>query len=72
MSFHGGIIGVILAIIYSKNIKNTNYNFLRPDFNSFSNWTFFGRIANFINGELFGESNQSPFRDDISKWWQTP
>ena len=55
MSFHGGFIGVILAIIYSSRT-------LKIPIMLFSDLVatvspiglFFGRIANFINGELFG------------------
>ena len=55
MSFHGGLIGVILAIIYSSRT-------LKIPIMLFSDLVaivspiglFFGRIANFINGELFG------------------
>ena len=61
MSFHGGLLGVIVAIyIFSKN-KNT-------DFFKFSDIVacvspigiFLGRIANFINGELFGKISSLP------------
>jgi len=42
MSFHGGLIGVILAIIYSScTSKIPIIIFFRSDFNSFSNWTVF-------------------------------
>ena len=62
MSFHGGLLGVILAIyIFSKN-KNT-------DFFKFADIVacvspiglFLGRIANFINGELFGKISTLPW-----------
>ena len=62
MSFHGGLLGVIVAIyIFSKN-KNT-------DFFKFSDIVacvspigiFLGRIANFINGELFGKISTLPW-----------
>ena len=55
MSFHGGFIGVILAIIYSsKTLKSPIVIF--SDLISIVSpiGLFFGRIANFINGELFG------------------
>ncbi|AMA64963.1 Prolipoprotein diacylglyceryl transferase [Candidatus Arsenophonus lipoptenae] len=55
MSFHGGLIGVILAIfIYS---QKTNYRFLQiSDFIAplIPFGLGLGRIGNFINGELWG------------------
>ena len=55
MSFHGGLIGVILATyIFSK--KNNINSFLFLDLISMSApiGIFLGRIANFINSELYG------------------
>jgi len=55
MSFHGGLIGVILATyIFSK--KNNVNSFLFLDLISMSApiGIFLGRIANFINSELYG------------------
>ena len=55
MSFHGGFIGVILAIIHSsKTLKSPIVIF--SDLISIVSpiGLFFGRIANFINGELYG------------------
>ena len=55
MSFHGGLIGVILATyIFSK--KNNINSFLFLDLISISApiGIFLGRIANFINSELYG------------------
>ena len=55
MSFHGGLIGVILAIIYSSRTLNIPI-MLFSDLVAIVSpiGLFFGRIANFINGELFG------------------
>ncbi len=59
MSFHGGLLGVITAVyIFSK--KNNINSFLFLDLISISApiGIFLGRIANFINSELYGrESN---------------
>ena len=55
MSFHGGLLGVILATyIFSK--KNNINSFLFLDLISMSApiGIFLGRIANFINSELYG------------------
>ena len=62
MSFHGGLLGIIIAIfIFS---KKTEINFFK-----FSDIVacvapiglFLGRIANFINGELFGKISTLPW-----------
>jgi len=55
MSFHGGLIGVILASIYFAKKHNQNV-FLYLDIVALVApiGIFFGRIANFINSELYG------------------
>ena len=55
MSFHGGLIGVIIASIYFSK-KNNQNTFIYLDFVSLVApiGIFFGRIANFINSELYG------------------
>ena len=56
MSFHGGLIGIILAsIIFAK--KNNQNAFLYMDIVALVApiGIFFGRIANFINSELYGK-----------------
>jgi phosphatidylglycerol---prolipoprotein diacylglyceryl transferase len=62
MSFHGGLIGVILSIlIYS---KKTKFNFFKyADIISCVApiGIFFGRIANFINAELYGKVSTLPW-----------
>jgi len=62
MSFHGGLIGVIISIIiYS---KKTKFNFFKyTDIISCVApiGIFFGRIANFINGELYGKTSTLPW-----------
>ena len=56
MSFHGGLIGVILAIMYSSRSSKVPI-IIFSDLISIVPpiGLFFGRIANFINGELFGK-----------------
>ena len=57
MSFHGGLIGIIIATyIYSKKYKINKYIFLDLISVSAPIGIFFGRIANFINGELIGKA----------------
>jgi phosphatidylglycerol:prolipoprotein diacylglycerol transferase len=60
MSFHGGFIGVILAIfLFAKYKKLSAWNiFDRASFVVLPG-LFFGRIANFINGELWGKPTDS-------------
>ncbi|MGE5546087.1 MAG: prolipoprotein diacylglyceryl transferase [Solirubrobacterales bacterium] len=55
MSFHGGLIGVVLAIILFSRRRGLNL-FAVGDVVccAVPIGLFFGRIANFINGELFG------------------
>ena len=55
MSFHGGLIGIILAtIIFSKKHKIDSYIFLDLIALVAPIGLFLGRIANFINSELYG------------------
>ena len=55
MSFHGGLLGVIIAT-YIFSIKNKINSFIFLDLISMSApiGIFLGRIANFINSELYG------------------
>tara|TARA_Y100000768_G_scaffold228388_1_gene172420 strand:- start:376 stop:1146 length:771 start_codon:yes stop_codon:yes gene_type:complete len=62
MSFHGGLIGVIFAsIIFAK--KNNENSFLYMDIVAVVApiGIFFGRIANFINSELYGTITNMPW-----------
>jgi len=55
MSFHGGLIGVVLATtIFSKKHKINTYIFLDLISLVTPIGLFLGRIANFINSELYG------------------
>ena len=56
MSFHGALIGIILAtFIFSKKNKISTFYFLDLVALSAPIGIFFGRIANFINSELYGK-----------------
>tara|TARA_B100001063_G_scaffold246875_1_gene288238 strand:- start:1716 stop:2498 length:783 start_codon:yes stop_codon:yes gene_type:complete len=62
MSFHGGLLGVIVAsIVYAK--KNNQNPFCYLDLVSIVApvGIFFGRIANFINSELYGIETNLPW-----------
>ena len=58
MSFHGGLLGVIIATFIFSKINKTNF-FKLTDVVSCAApiGLFFGRLANFINGELFGKAS---------------
>ena len=62
MSFHGGLLGVIFAsILFAK--KNNQDPFLYLDLVSLVApiGIFFGRLANFINSELYGKVSDAPW-----------
>ena len=55
MSFHGGLLGVLIATIIFANKNNVNkYIFLDLISDSAPIGIFLGRISNFINSELYG------------------
>ena len=62
MSFHGGLIGVIIASKLFANKHKTN-QFIYLDLVALSApiGIFFGRIANFINSELYGRTTDVPW-----------
>ena len=62
MSFHGGLIGIIISIIFFS--KKTKINFFK--FSDIVSCVapigiFLGRVANFINGELYGKISTLPW-----------
>ncbi|MFT4956079.1 MAG: phosphatidylglycerol:prolipoprotein diacylglycerol transferase [Brevundimonas sp.] len=62
MSFHGGLIGVALALFFfarSQKINPLSLGDLIAPVAPIG--LFFGRIANFINGELWGRPTDGPF-----------
>ncbi len=62
MSFHGGVIGIVIAsILFSKKNNENIFNYL--DIISLVSpiGIFFGRIANFINSELYGFETSLPW-----------
>ena len=62
MSFHGGLIGIIIATIIFTRIRKI-YTFIYLDIISCVApiGLFLGRIANFINGELYGKTTDLPW-----------
>ena len=62
MSFHGGLIGVIIASIwFAKKNNQSPYNYLDIISLVAPIGIFFGRIANFINSELYGKETNLPW-----------
>ena len=62
MSFHGGLLGVIVAtLIFSKYEKNSFFKYADIISCVAPIGIFFGRIANFINGELYGKATLLPW-----------
>ncbi|NRA74218.1 MAG: prolipoprotein diacylglyceryl transferase [Rickettsiales bacterium] len=62
MSFHGGAIGAITAIIFvSKKYSIDYWKLLDLASCAAPIGIFFGRIANFINGYLFGKPTELPW-----------
>jgi len=75
MSFHGGLIGSTLAVLYLA--RRNGLSFLRVgDYACMCGpfGLFFGRLANFVNGELWGRTTTASwairFREDpnVSVW----
>jgi len=59
MSFHGGVIGVIIAaLLFSKKHGMNHFIFLDLVALTAPIGIFFGRIANFINSELYGRPTE--------------
>ena len=62
MSFHGGLLGVLVAILlFARRRKVGIVAFADYICAAAPVGLFFGRIANFINGELFGRATDLPW-----------
>ena len=62
MSFHGGLLGVIIATIIFSRIKKNNFFYFSDIICCVAPIGIcLGRIANFINGELFGKISTLPW-----------
>jgi len=62
MSFHGGAIGVTIALIlFARGRRILVFAFSDIICEAIPIGLFFGRTANFINGELFGRSSNVPW-----------
>ncbi len=73
MSFHGGLIGIITSTLIFCKIKKQNFFDLTDLICLVAPiGIFFGRIANFINGELYGRITESSFGIVFSKGGPLP
>ncbi len=62
MSFHGGVLGIIIAsIIFAKTNNDKVFEYLDVVALVSPIGIFFGRIANFINSELYGSITNVPW-----------
>lgn len=60
MSYHGGLIGVIIATaIFCRKYKISFINWVNFIVPAVPLGYFFGRLGNFINGELYGRATES-------------
>lgn len=77
MSYHGGLVGVIFASWIFCRRRNINFSdmleFVIP---AVPAGYFFGRIGNFLNGELYGRATEKPwgmyFPSDIQGFLRHP
>ncbi|MFZ2192671.1 MAG: prolipoprotein diacylglyceryl transferase [Candidatus Moraniibacteriota bacterium] len=62
MSYHGGLIGaIIFAIIFTRRNKLKFWDLIDFSVPAIPAGYFFGRLGNFLNGELYGRVTE--------KWW---
>ena len=62
MSFHGGVIGIIAAsILFSKKYNHNPFIYMDIVALVAPIGIFFGRLANFINSELYGKVTSVPW-----------
>ena len=62
MSFHGGVLGIIItSIIFAKKNDDDVFEYLDPVALVSPIGILFGRIANFINSELYGSITNVPW-----------
>ena len=69
MSFHGGLIGIIVTTLLFSQVLEKYITFIYLDIISCVApiGLFLGRISNFINGELYGKATNLTLGCNISK-----
>ncbi len=68
MSFHGGVIGIIIStILFAKKNNENIFKYLDIIALVSPIGIFFGRIANFINSELYGIETSVPWAVQFTK-----
>ncbi|GHU01369.1 prolipoprotein diacylglyceryl transferase [Alphaproteobacteria bacterium] len=73
MSFHGGFAGVCLAIVWFARTRKTSVLRLGDLVCSILPiGLFFGRLANYVNGELGGRALASPVKTGSYTWFAHP
>jgi phosphatidylglycerol:prolipoprotein diacylglycerol transferase len=73
MAFHGGITGVILAMLGFSRLRGIPFLNLADIIACVTPiGLFFGRIANFINGELFGRVTTAPWAVNFPRGGELP
>jgi phosphatidylglycerol:prolipoprotein diacylglycerol transferase len=72
MSFHGGLIGVALALVFTARARGVPLLSLADVAAAATPiGIFLGRIANFINGELYGRPTDAPWGMRFPQWSQS-
>lgn len=62
MSFHGGLVGVVIAAVVFARVRHLAVLVVSDALAcAVPIGLFFGRIANFINGELYGRASEAPW-----------
>jgi phosphatidylglycerol:prolipoprotein diacylglycerol transferase len=62
MSFHGGLVGVIVAAVVFAKVRHMAVLTISDAVACAAPiGLFFGRVANFINGELYGRASEAPW-----------
>ena len=68
MSFHGGLVGVAISILIFSKKNNLDYIIYFDTVSAVAPiGLFFGRISNFINGELYGTPTLKPLELSFQK-----
>ena len=62
MSFHGGMLGVLVAFVLFAMVNKINWRAMGDIVATVAGFgLLFGRLANFINGELYGRVSDAPW-----------